>query len=244
MVAFWWLSTENACWEPRNGYGSIQNYHHIWKDGLGSSGYGYMASQWSRMEPQQTDFLYGTCSAKSNCHFASLLGNWILRGKGTVSSALLFPRYQPAPSSFSLNFCDVIELANFFPFLRGGSHTTALCTPEGPLSQLLRAEARLLCTGDQPRFSYLCKPLMRQSWEMWHAGGGRMTCPGPDSPASKSQPGVSHLFGDKKKSSWSLGWSGCPQANVYDWEDHVEHVCIWFSAVVWQNTIALYEALI
>lgn len=51
MMAFWWLTTENSCWEPRNGYGSIQNCYHIWNYGLGSSGYGYMASQWPRMEP-------------------------------------------------------------------------------------------------------------------------------------------------------------------------------------------------
>lgn len=94
-----------------------------------------MASQGPRTEPawckQQTDFLYGTCSAKSNCHFASLLGSWILRGKGSWrvvdpdSSALLFPRYQPVPSA-SPHFCDVIALANFSLFLRGGSrYTTA-----------------------------------------------------------------------------------------------------------------------
>lgn len=46
---------------------------------------------------QQTDFLYGTCSAKRNCLFASLPGSQILRGKGSwrvvdpVSSAFFPP---------------------------------------------------------------------------------------------------------------------------------------------------------
>lgn len=173
---------------------------HIWNNGLGSSGYGYMASQWPRMEP-----VFGV-SSKLTFYMEHVLQRAIAillpslqdgffgeKGLGGLQTLFLLSFFSP-----SIN-----QPQCLFPFLWCDCIGQLLPIPEGKVTSPLllsnfipAAETWGFCARGSSLVSLTCANLCGGRAEKCGtqgAGGVRMTCPGHDVPAvSASQ--VCHTF--------------------------------------------------
>lgn len=208
---------------------------------------------------QQVPFLYGVCPAKTDNHFTSTPGSRFTgeKGLGGLYSLVLLPlsstsTAQPwVPSTFFFVMW-FHWLASAYSGSRVMSHqpragTAAALHVQGTFAsrQLLRPESGFsLCVCVQPCFSIPCKPLTRRRWERWQPGGSNGDMPSAVHPASKCQQAWLMCLTSLEINPCILVRQLLPALTLMTERDHVEHVCNWFRTVVWQNTIALYEALI